>query len=108
MTLAAAFRRFGTHECSEDPLYVALCQLVADHPDLAAGLAAAPVEQQRPNLWLAALHDRLLELGPSEPLAASGLGGASSSEPSASSPSSPDASGSEKSRSPLSSSPRSS
>ena len=70
MSLAAAFRRFATRECREDPLYVALCLLVADQPALAVGLAAAPPEQRRPNLWLAALHDRLLELGPSVPLAA--------------------------------------
>ena len=69
MTMAAAFRRFAD-DCSEDPLYVALCQLIAEHPALAAGLESAPLEQQRPNLWLAAVHDRLLELGPSVPLAA--------------------------------------
>ena len=78
MNVAAAFRRFATHECPDDPLYVALCLLVADHPALASGLAAAPPEQQKPNLWLAAVHDRLLELGRSAPLAAyyPSLGGA--------------------------------
>jgi hypothetical protein len=81
--LAAAFRRFATQECPEDPLYVALCLLVAERPALAAGLSAAPPEQRRPNLWLAAVQDRLLELGGSHPLAAyyPSLGGGRAPDP---------------------------
>ena len=76
--VAEAFARFGEAECPEDPLYVALCRLVAAQPGLAAMLGEAPSEQRRPNLWLAAVHDRLLALGPTEPLAAwyPSLGGA--------------------------------
>ena len=70
MSVEAMFRRFGEKECPEDPLYVALCDIVAAAPALARMLAEAPPEQRRPNLWLAAIHDRLLELGPSSPLAA--------------------------------------
>ena len=68
--VASAFARFAAVECPEDPLYVAMCQLVAADPSLAAMLHDAPPEQRRPNLWLAAIHDRLLERGPDEPLAA--------------------------------------
>jgi len=70
MTVEAMFRHFGAKECPEDPLYVALCGIVADQPALARMLGEAPPEQRRPNLWLAAVHDRLLELGPAAPLAA--------------------------------------
>lgn len=70
MSVEAMFRRFGATECPEDPLYVALCGIVADDPSLARMLGEAPPEQRRPNLWFAAVHDRLLALGPSARLAA--------------------------------------
>ncbi|HJW12246.1 MAG TPA: DUF2332 family protein, partial [Albitalea sp.] len=59
--LAAAFIRFGEVECPEDPLYAAICRIVGGAPELLQLLSAAPAEQRRPNLWLAALHDRVLE-----------------------------------------------
>ena len=58
--LAAQFRDFAAHECSEDPLYVALCRAVADAPELLALMQLAPAAQRRPNLLLAALHERVL------------------------------------------------
>ncbi|MCR5884381.1 DUF2332 domain-containing protein [Rhizobacter sp. J219] len=67
--LAALFRRFADMECPEEPLYEALCRLVADDLALLDLLAGASPEQQRPNLWLAAVHDRLLA-GVAHPLAA--------------------------------------
>ena len=36
MNVAAMFATFGTHECPDDPLYVALCALVAQTPSLGA------------------------------------------------------------------------
>lgn len=63
------FRHFAQHECADEPLYRALCEIVAGRPDLLALLDGAPAEQQRPNLWLAAVHDLLLA-GTRHPLAA--------------------------------------
>jgi hypothetical protein len=65
--LAAAFIRFGQVECPEDPLYSAICRIVGSEPELLQLLSAAPPEQRRPNLWLAALHDRVLQ-GVAHPL----------------------------------------
>jgi hypothetical protein len=65
---AAEYRRFAAAECQEDPLYVAICRIVADHPELLALMAAAPETQRRPNLLLAALHERVLA-GSTHPLA---------------------------------------
>lgn len=63
------FERFADTECHDDPLYVALCRLLAARPQALAWLDAAAPTQQRPNLWLAALHERVLA-GAAEPLAA--------------------------------------
>lgn len=57
---AAQFRQFAAVECPQDPLYVAICLAVADAPELLALLDHAPATQQRPNLLLAALHERVL------------------------------------------------
>ena len=54
------FLRFADTECGEDPLYVALCRLLAERPATLALLDAAPRPQQRPNLLLAAIHERVL------------------------------------------------
>lgn len=54
------FERFALTECQHDPLYVALCRLLARRPDALALLDAAPLTQQRPNLMLAAIHERVL------------------------------------------------
>ncbi|MGY4831425.1 DUF2332 domain-containing protein [Sphaerotilaceae bacterium SBD11-9] len=67
--LAARFGHFAEAECPEEPLYAALCRIVAADPELLDLLAGASDEQQRPNLWLAAVHDRLLA-GAGHPLAA--------------------------------------
>lgn len=66
--LATQFRRFAEVECPEEPLYEALCRRIADDPALLDLLSGASPEQQRPNLWLAAVHDLLLS-GVSHPLA---------------------------------------
>jgi hypothetical protein len=60
MQLAAVFSHFARHECPEDPLYSALCRIVAGSPAMLDLLNQAPREQQRPNLWLAAVHQRVL------------------------------------------------
>ncbi|HEY0819413.1 MAG TPA: DUF2332 domain-containing protein [Rhizobacter sp.] len=67
--LAPQFRRFADVECPEEPLYQALCRIAADDPSLLDPLAGARPEQQRPNLWLAAVHDLLLA-GAEHPLSA--------------------------------------
>lgn len=54
------FEHFARAECTEDPLYVALCRLLAQRPAALALLDAAPATQQRPNLLLAAIHERVL------------------------------------------------
>jgi len=68
-TRAAQFRQFAAVECPQDPLYVAICQAVADAPALLALMDHAPATQSRPNLLLAALHERVLA-GVEHPLAA--------------------------------------
>ena len=65
--IAHAFRWFADHECADEPLYQALSRTVAEQPALLELLADVAVEQQRPNLWLAAVHDLLLS-GVSHPL----------------------------------------
>ena len=57
---ATQFRRFADQECTDDPLYVALCHAIADNPGLLALMRHAPPTQARPNLLLAALHERVL------------------------------------------------
>ncbi len=74
--LAKRFHWFAEHECADEPLYQALCHVVAEQPALLALLAEAEAAQQLPNLWLAAVHDLLLS-GVSHPLQAyyASLGG---------------------------------
>lgn len=67
--LAKRFRHFAQVECPEEPLYEALCRIVADDPGLLGLLHGASPEQQRPNLWLAAVQELLLS-GVEHPLAA--------------------------------------
>lgn len=55
------FLRFAETECGEDPLYVVLCRLLAERPGALALLDSAPRPQQRPNLLLAAIHERVLD-----------------------------------------------
>ncbi|MCK6421367.1 MAG: DUF2332 domain-containing protein [Aquabacterium sp.] len=55
------FLHFADRECGEDPLYVALCHLLALRPAALTLLDAAPRTQQRPNLLLAAIHERVLD-----------------------------------------------
>ena len=62
--LAARFHRFADVECPEEPLYAALCRIVAADAALLDLLGGASDEQQRPNLWLAAVHERLLSGAP--------------------------------------------
>jgi hypothetical protein len=57
---AAQYRDFAELECPQDPLYVAICRAVAAAPELLALMAQAPATQRRPNLLLAALHERVL------------------------------------------------
>lgn len=63
------FAWFAEHELPDDPLYRTLTAIVAARADWAGWLADAPPTQQIPNLWLAALQDRLLERGDRPPLA---------------------------------------
>jgi len=59
--LQAKFAHFARHVFADDAFYQALTAAAAEHADWAALLAAAPVRQQSPTLWLAALQDRVLE-----------------------------------------------
>ncbi|HEY4080857.1 MAG TPA: DUF2332 domain-containing protein [Burkholderiaceae bacterium] len=63
------FERFADFECTEDPLYVALCRAIAGQASVLALLQNAPATQARPNILLAALHERVLS-GSSHALAA--------------------------------------
>ncbi|PTT87659.1 hypothetical protein DBR42_11255 [Pelomonas sp. HMWF004] len=58
--LIALLRRFGHEECTQEPLYVALCDIAASHEPALALLAEAPAPQRKVNLLLAALHERVL------------------------------------------------
>ena len=58
--LAARFEAFAAHECPEEPLYIALCRIAARQPEVLELLLAAPETQQKPNLLLAAVQERLL------------------------------------------------
>jgi hypothetical protein len=60
-SVQARFAWFARQEAPEEPLYTALAAAAAANADWAALLEAAPREQRLPVLWLAALHDRLLE-----------------------------------------------
>lgn len=65
--LTEDFSHFAQYECPDDPLYAALCRIVSGMPALQALLSVAPREQQRPNLWLAAVHFRVIK-GAGHPL----------------------------------------
>ena len=65
---AEQYRRFADVEATDDPLYVAICHVVAATPELLALMQHAPQQQSRPNLLLAAIHERLLA-GVTHPLA---------------------------------------
>ena len=58
--LSELLRRFGREECTQEPLYVALCEIAAQDARLTALLAEAPPEQRKVNLLLAALHECVL------------------------------------------------
>lgn len=58
--LAELLRRFGRDACHQEPVYVALCDCAAASERACALLAEAPPEQRKPNLLLAALHERVL------------------------------------------------
>jgi hypothetical protein len=60
VTSAELLLRFGADECGAEPLYRALCAAAAEQPRLCELLAQAPPEQRKPNLLLAALHERVL------------------------------------------------
>ena len=66
---AAQFRQFAAVECPQDPLYAAICRAVADAPALLALMDHVPPTQAKPNLLLAALHERIL-VGVEHPLSA--------------------------------------
>ncbi|MFG6467852.1 DUF2332 family protein [Roseateles sp. BYS87W] len=57
---ADALRRFARDECSQEPLYVALCECAAQSAEALRLMALAPPEQRKPNLLLAALHECVL------------------------------------------------
>jgi hypothetical protein len=57
--LAGEFLVFADQECSDEPLYEALCRLLAQRPPALRWLLAAPAPQRRPNLLRAALHQRV-------------------------------------------------
>ncbi|MBH9576806.1 DUF2332 domain-containing protein [Inhella proteolytica] len=66
---AAHYRQFAAVDCPNQPSYVAICHAVAADPELLALHAPIPPEQARANLFLAAVHERLLA-GVAHPLAA--------------------------------------
>jgi hypothetical protein len=67
--LSQIWRHFGESECGTySPLYAAICQSVADDPELLALVAAAPPSGQQPNVLFAAVHYLVLS-GISHPLA---------------------------------------
>ena len=69
--LAAAFRRIAEVEFApESPLYERLALAIADRPDLAVPLLAAPPQQRRPLLYFAAVAHVLRTIDPVHPLAA--------------------------------------
>lgn len=54
--LARLFTYFADHECRDDPLYVALCRLIAARPPPLRLLQQASATQRVPNLLLARSH----------------------------------------------------
>ena len=67
--LAAVLRQFARQDCTQEPLYAALCEVAAQDEQALALLAQAPPAQRKANLLLAALHERVLA-GEGGPLAA--------------------------------------
>ena len=63
---AQRFGHFAQVDCPQDPLYVAICQAIADTPELLALMSLAPPTQARVNLLLAAIHERVLAGEPHE------------------------------------------
>lgn len=59
-TIADLLRRFARDACHQEPVYVALCDAAAANERACALLAEAPPDQRKPNLLLAALHERVL------------------------------------------------
>jgi hypothetical protein len=68
MPLARQFECFAERECAGEPLYDAMCRIAAGEPGVLDLVRAAPHEQRRPILLLAAVHDLVLA-GDSHPLA---------------------------------------
>jgi hypothetical protein len=67
--LSQVWRDFAESECGTySPLYAAICNSVADDPELLALAAAAPPGGQQPNVLLAAVHYLVLS-GIAHPLA---------------------------------------
>ena len=67
--MAGRFRLFGERWFAESsPLYTQLSLAVADDPEIAAMLLAAPVDQRSPTLFFAAVHFLVMR-SPDEPLA---------------------------------------
>jgi len=58
--LSTLLSHFGRESCPQEPLYVAMCAIAAEDERLLSLLAEAPLEQRKPNLLLAALHERVL------------------------------------------------
>lgn len=68
-SLASRFAQFAVEVRGESPLYELLSDAIAQDPEVAAPLMAAPASQRRPNLLFAAVHDLLLS-GVEDPLGA--------------------------------------
>jgi hypothetical protein len=58
--IAELLRRFARDACHQEPVYVALCECAAADERACALLGEAPPDQRKPNLLLAALHERVL------------------------------------------------
>jgi hypothetical protein len=67
--LAKGFDEFGRTHCGQEPVYAALCALLAREPERLGVLRGAEPTQRRPNLLLAALHVLVLR-EPASPIAA--------------------------------------
>lgn len=59
-SLGDEWLRFAAVECTQDPLYVQICRVVAESPELLGLCMLTRPEQRRPNLLLAAIHERVL------------------------------------------------
>lgn len=57
---AAHFEDFATRACAQQPLYQAICRAAAGQPELLQLCCLMPPRQARANLFLAAVHERLL------------------------------------------------